>query len=165
MTIDWIILFSSWLLVALALFLFIPRSKIRVAVVSFLFKHLLTWILGLITVEMGLLSYPTRLFATVNRTSFTYEFFAFPAISAIFIVRFPSRHSIIIKLIYYASFCTVMTIVEVVLESHTQLIQYVHWKWYWTWISLFIVFWISRLFYIFFFERLPRITSESDAKI
>jgi hypothetical protein len=59
---------------------------------------------------------------------------------------------LITQLSYFAAYCSIMTLLEVLIGHYTQLIHYIKWTWYWTWISLFLTFYISRLYYVWFFR-------------
>jgi len=147
----WIILFVY--ILTTALIFIIPKRKFRLAVVAFLFKQFITSIVGLVVVQWGLLEYPIRLFPTVSRGSFTYEFFAFPVSCAIFTVFYPNQRSIWVKLGYYFTFTTVLTIGEVLIEKYTELIKYIHWEWYTSWFTILITFWMTREFCRWFFKK------------
>ncbi|MEH7307572.1 CBO0543 family protein [Neobacillus drentensis] len=151
MKLEWWILLAVWVL-TLGLLLIIPKNKIRLAVTAFLFTQAITWILGLIVVEYGLITYPVRLFADVNRASFTYEFFVYPAVAGIFNVFYPYTQSMFIKFLYFASYCTALTVPEIFIEKYTDLIEYLHWTWYCTWISLFLTFMVTRGFSVWFYR-------------
>ncbi|WP_318507160.1 hypothetical protein [Bacillus sp. T3] len=53
-----LVLIIVWSLMILALLIWIPRKNIRHSIVIFFFKQFMTWILGLIVVELGLITYP-----------------------------------------------------------------------------------------------------------
>jgi len=152
MRIDWWLLLSVYA-VATGILFFIPKNKIRLAVVAFLFKQIITFLIGLVVVELGLLEYPVRLFSSINRTSFTYEYYVFPVTCAAFNVWYPNDRSTLIQLGYYVGFSSVLTIVEVIIEKYTDLIKYIHWEWYITWISICLSFFIARLFCVWFFAK------------
>jgi hypothetical protein len=149
------ILLSVWV-ITIGLIFIIPRDKKRLAIVAFLFKQFITWFTGLVVVEYKLLSYPIRLFAEVNRASFTYEYFVYPLICGIFNVFYPNDRSKLYKFGYYFAYCTVLTIPEIFIEKYTNLIVYLQWSWYWTWITLFITFMMSRGFCVWFFKGLSK---------
>ncbi|MFB5193660.1 CBO0543 family protein [Neobacillus sp. KR4-4] len=155
MKLEWWILLGVWLLSSGLLFL-IPKQKIRLAITSFVFMQAVTWMFGLIVVEVGLLTYPVRLFAKANRASFTYEFFAYPAVAVIFNVFYPHFSRKLIKFLYYGAYCTALTIPEVLIEKYTDLLEYHHWTWFWTWITLFLTFMISRGFCVWFFRGISK---------
>ncbi|PYI50407.1 CBO0543 family protein [Paenibacillus flagellatus] len=152
MSVDWYILIGVWAAGAAMLVFFVPKERSRVAQVAFLIKQLITWVIGLVVVEIGLLEYPTREFASINRTSFTFEFFAYPAVCALFNARYPTGSGWVKQLSYFSAYCSVMTVTEVLIEANTRLIRYDEWSWYWTWISLFLTFMGSRLFCVWFFR-------------
>lgn len=149
-----LILTIAWIITASMLVLFVTKNRIREAIVIFFFKQFITWILGLAVVEYKLIAYPVRLFFSyASRTSFTFEYFIYPAICVVFVLHYPEGRSGMRKFLYYSYFCTVMTIVEVLCEKYTQIIEYINWEWYVTWITLFITFYISRIFYVWFFRK------------
>jgi hypothetical protein len=152
MRIEWWLLLSVYGIATILLF-FIPKSKIRLAVVAFLFKQIITFLIGLVVVEYGLIKYPVRLFPTINRTSFTYEYYVFPITCAMFNVWYPNNRSTLFQVGYYVLFSSVLTITEVFIEKYTNLIKYIHWEWYITWITLCLTFYMTRKFCIWFFAK------------
>lgn len=152
MKIDYWLLLSVYV-VATGILIFIPKNKIRLAIVAFLFQQIITFLVGLVVVEYGLIEYPVRFFASINRTSFTFEYFAFPVITAAFNVWYPNQRNTLIQLGYYVGYSTVLTIVEVMIEKYTDLIEYIHWEWYISWITIGIALFIARLFCLWFFQR------------
>lgn len=146
----WILL--SVYIVATGILFFIPKNKIRLAVVAFVFLQVITFFIGLFVVELGLIEYPVRTFASINRTSFDYEYFIFPATCAVFNAWYPNHRRTLIQLGYYIVFSAVLTIGEVIIEKYTHLIKYVHWEWYISWITILISFFIVRIFCVWFFE-------------
>ncbi|WP_313800381.1 CBO0543 family protein [Cytobacillus sp.] len=152
MRVEWWIILSVYALSTGILF-FIPKNKIRLAVVAFLFKQIITFLIGLVVVELGLIEYPIRLFASINRTSFTYEYYAFPVTCALFTVWYPNNRGRFIQLGYYVGFTSILTIGEVIIEKYTDLITYIHWEWYISWITICCSFFITRLFCIWFFSK------------
>lgn len=149
---DWVIFGICWALAIILVWL-VPADKRRVGLVAFLFKQAVTWILGLVVVEYGWLSYPIRLFASINKSSFSFEFLFYPMVCAVFNSNFPDRQPLWRQLVYYAMFCTAITVTEVWLESVTNLIRYDEWTWYWTWLTLLLTFVMSRVFTVWFFAN------------
>lgn len=152
MRIEWWILLSVYA-VATGILLFISKNKIRLAVVAFLFQQVITFLIGLVVVELGLLEYPVRVFASINRTSFTYEYYAFPVICAAFNVWYPNGRSNLIQVGYYVGFSSVLTIIEVIIEKYTDLLEYIHWEWYISWVAIYLALFIGRLFCVWFFSN------------
>lgn len=152
MNINYLYIIFAWVVTAIALIKFIPREKIREAQLVFLFKGTLTWVLGLIVVYFHLIEYPVRLLPSVSHTSFTFEYFVYPSICAIFNMHFPENKDKFHKALYYCYYCSGMTILEVLVERYTEILKYIHWHWYVTWITLFIIFFISRSYYKWYFN-------------
>ena len=152
MSIEYTIILIGWIVTIVSLVRFIPRDKIREAQVAFLFKQAITWVFGLAVVELRLIEYPVRLFPHANGTSFTFECFIYPSLSAIFNVNYPKNKRPFLQFMYYFYFCTTFTVLEVIVERYTNVLTYIHWTWYITWITLFITFYMSRKYYVWFFR-------------
>ena len=79
---------------ALLLYIFVPRNKIREAHTIFFFKQFVTWFFGLLVVEKNLISYPSRLFFKKTiKSSFTFEYFVYPALCVLFNFYYPERRN------------------------------------------------------------------------
>lgn len=152
MRMEWWILISVFA-IATSILAFIPKNKMRLAVVAFLATQVITFLIGLVVVELGLLAYPVRLFASVNRTSFTYEYYAFPVVCAAFNVWYPHNQGKTIQLGYYVGFVSILTAIEVIIEKYTDLIEYIHWEWYITWVTIGIALFVVHQFCKWFFAK------------
>ena len=157
---EYTILISSWLIGIVLLITYIPRNKVKQSTVGFLFHQVLTWLFGLLVVEKGLIKYPVRLFKKAHKTSFTFEYFVFPALSALFNVRFPEKVNWFYKAVYYFCYPTIITLLEVYAEKRTKLIEYIKWNSIYSFITMFLSFYVSRRFYLWFFPQ-----EESDADV
>ncbi|WP_318507162.1 CBO0543 family protein [Bacillus sp. T3] len=93
-----------------------------------------------------------REFEKASHTSFSFEYFIYPAICVLFNLYYPREKSVPHRIGWFLFFPSWMTVLEVLIEHYTQLINYIHWTWYWTWLSLFITFVFSFLFYHWFFK-------------
>lgn len=71
---------------------FVPKDKRLSMQFIILFVQFPTWILGLSAVELGLLEYPVRELATVNRTSFIFEYIVLPILCVHVNNYYPWRH-------------------------------------------------------------------------
>lgn len=157
------ILVAVWVL-SVALLLYIPKSKRRVALVAFLFKQNITYLLGLVAVELNLLAYPVREFATINHTSLTYEYMAYPTVCAVFNAFYPAKRSLGFRVAYFAAYCNTLTLTEALLEHYTNLVMYIKWEWWWTWLSLLATFFMTRLFCRLFFKELLKHSNHAKAE-
>jgi hypothetical protein len=146
------VLISSWIVMILLLIRFVPKHRMREAHVPFLFKQLMTWIFGLTVVQLRLIRYPYRLFKKAYKASFSFEYFLYPALCSLFNLYYPEKRSNLIKALYYMTHCSIISIIEFFLEKYTKLIQYQKWKWYYTFITLWITYYASRVYSRWFFK-------------
>ncbi|WP_077618167.1 CBO0543 family protein [Bacillus sinesaloumensis] len=140
--IDITILIVSWIIAIVLFYFLVAASKLREAILGFLSMQVLTWPLGYLVVELNLIRYPVRVFETATQSSFTYEFFVFPIVSALYNLYYP-RDSKVAGFLYTGIIVSVLTGAEVILEKFTDTIEYINWEWYYSWISMFIVLYIS----------------------
>ena len=134
-------------------FLLVPKHRRREAHVVFLFQQLITWALGLCTVEFGLLKYPVHELHKANYTSITFEYFIYPTVAVYFNLYYPSKRAVWLRLCYYAAFAASITGPEVLIEHTTRLIHYTGWHWYYTTVSITATLLLSRLFYSWYFIK------------
>lgn len=130
----------------------VPKERQTEASIIFLFQQGITWFLGIVVAEWDLIEYPVREFASVNRTSFTYEFLVFPVVTVFYILHYPENRSLLLRFFYSFIITTILVISEVVIEKYTKLIKYVHWEWYVSWISIYVVMHLGRFFHKWFFK-------------
>lgn len=142
-----------WVLTSVILIIFVPKHKLRQAILAFLYKQLITWLFGMLVVEKGLIRYPVRLFSKANKTSFCFEYYFYPALCAIFNIYYPEKKSPLHKLLYIASHSGTLTLIEVILERYTNLIEYVKWRWYWSFLTMSITYYSSAVFSRWYFKK------------
>jgi hypothetical protein len=151
MNLEGIILTAS-VVVSLISLTLTPKSKVLQMQFIILFVQLPTWMLGLSAVEIGLLEYPYREFASVNRTSFVFEYVILPVLCVHLNNHYPWQASRLTKATYLAGIGLLLTGWEVVLERYTMVIKYTGWEWYWTWISVVFIFWLTQKTVAWFFR-------------
>lgn len=152
MKLEAVILIAGTIIVLLSL-IYVPKNKIFQAQFIFLFVQFPTWILGILTVQSGLIEYPYRELSTVNRTSFIFEYLVLPIMCIHFYVNFPRTSSRAVKLMYYFVVTLVFTIIEYFVERYTFILTYTGWKPYWTFISVWFIFWLSNKTTQWFFRQ------------
>lgn len=144
---------SAWVITFLLLIRYVPKNKIREAHVSFMFKQVVTWLFGLLVVEKNLISYPYRLFfKKANKASFTFEYFVYPALCSLFNLYYPEKRNNRAKLFYYFFHTVGIVIFEIFAVKHTKLIKYKNWTWYWSFLTVWTTYYLSRLYYRWFFK-------------
>ncbi|WP_413463190.1 CBO0543 family protein [Bacillus sp. B1-b2] len=91
-------------------------------------------------------------FKKANKTSFTFEYFVYPALCSLFNVNFPEKRNYISNFLYYTFFCSFITLFELYAIKYTNLITYKKWTWYFTFSTYFMdyIFLFSRVSYVVF---------------
>ncbi|NHC21183.1 CBO0543 family protein [Bacillus sp. MM2020_4] len=144
---------SSWIIVSLLLIKCTPKNKIRETLVVFLFKQALTWIFGLLVVEKNLISYPYRLFfKKANKANFSFEYFIYPGLCALFSLYYPKNKSNLLKTLHFFISTSVIVIFEIIAVKYTKLIKYKKWTWYWSFITIWITDYVTHAFHKWFFK-------------
>ena len=147
------ILLSALVATTLLLLKCIPRNQLREALIPFLFSQVVTWICGLFVVEKKLIQYPYRLFfKTSCKSCFAFEYFFFPALTALYNCHYPEKRSPLFKALYTSFYSGAIAILEVPIEKYTNLITYKKWKWQWSFLSMSMVYYLSRVFSRWFFK-------------
>ncbi|WP_246944853.1 CBO0543 family protein [Bacillus pinisoli] len=151
MNIEYLMLYVIYSITFISL-AFIPKNKWKEASIIFLFQQFITWVLGLLAVELCLIEYPVRELAEVNRTSFLFEFLTYPIISIFFCLYYPQKRSRWSKFTNISTFCTAIVIPEILFERYTNLISYIKWEWYISWLSIYVTLYGSWVFYRWYFK-------------
>ncbi|MCF2939749.1 hypothetical protein L1N85_15115 [Paenibacillus alkaliterrae] len=137
---------AVWIITTILLIVFVPKRKWHEAQLSFIFMQVPSCLFGLLVVEYNLIEYPVRFFANATNSSFTFEYYALPAMSVLYNLYFPQGKSLSRKIMYALAFPSVTTFTEVILERYTDNIEYVHWTWYFSWLSMLLVLHLSYLY-------------------
>lgn len=106
---------------SIASFLYIPKAKYRLALISFLISQATTWPSSLILVEIGLIEYPVRVFTRATRGNFLLMFLFIPTIFTWFILIFPYHASIVRKILHYFIFASIFTWFTYFKSTYTNL--------------------------------------------
>lgn len=141
-----------WVGLAILLLIFVPKAKFREAFFIFLVVQIFTWPIGLFVVQKKWIEYPVRFFSYALKSSFSLEYFVYPAICVLFSIYYPFSSKLIYRIGYFLVWTTLLTIAESIIEKNTDLIVYVHWNAFYTWITLFIIFFATNLSYKLYFS-------------
>jgi hypothetical protein len=150
MSIESIVIILMWG-IGLVSFLFIPKNRMRRFILAHLFCQSLTWLSSLFHVQFDLLTFPFREFPNATDLLVTTEYFFYPTFCAFYII-FEPKGNYLFRLIYLSFWITVVTMIDLLVERYTNLIEYVHYSWYWTWMNFFILFALTNILYQWFFK-------------
>ena len=164
MAMEYIIVFSLWIISIVVLIFLIPKNKIRQTWAVFMFAQSKLWLFGLIMVQLKLIKFPVRIFSYASRSAMSYESIFITTIAIIFILYYPIKKSLGMKFIYYAVFASGLTILEVILEKNTNLVSYINWSWYWTWLRENFCLYLCWLYYRWFFIKGAMLNQKQNLK-
>ncbi|MEH7085357.1 CBO0543 family protein [Neobacillus drentensis] len=152
MSVDYIFMIAMWVSGVMAYMLLTPKNQYRKLLFSLLVCQALLWLNSLVHVEYNLLAFPVREFPKATDLLITTEYFFYPLLCGFYIAYEPKR-SFRIRLIYLSIWISFLTLYDVILVKYTNLVEYVHYAWYFTWIDFFPIFAVTNWIYQWFFKN------------
>ena len=138
------IILWALLLVGITLLIFSLRKPfIKDWILIFLLNAYLSTLIGVLVVEENMLEYPIRFLANYFTSSLLYEYLLFPVV-CIYLYQKTYHSSFKGIFLYCLLFTTALTVIEVLFERYTDLIEYHTWTWMHTFISTFILMFFIR---------------------
>ncbi|WP_144555412.1 CBO0543 family protein [Bacillus sp. X1(2014)] len=162
MSVDYIFILAMWVSGVMAYMFLTPKNQYRKLLFSLLTCQSLLWLNSLIHVEFNLLAFPVREFPKATDLLITTEYFFYPLLCGFYIGYEPKR-SYKIRLIYLSVWISFLTVYDVILVKYTNLIEYVHYAWYFTWIDLFCIFAVTNWIHQWFFKNKENFRVEQEA--
>jgi hypothetical protein len=162
MSIERIIIIGIWVIGALFIVLFIPRKKIREAIMAFLFCQALMWLIVLINVRLGLLRFPVREFPSATDLPFTLNYFLWPAISVFYYIHEP-KSGFVTRSVYLLIYVAGTSLTHLAIAHYTQLMDYVKLKWYLSFLFPVFFFLATRFYCTWFFKNSSLVQPERKA--
>lgn len=139
------IILWSLLIIGIALFFYsLRKPPIKDLILIFLLTSFFSIFLGVLVVEDKMIEYPINFLSNYFSSSLLYEYLLLPVVCIYFYQStYYSRYpSMILKCALYTS---VLTIIEVLLERYTDLIEYHTWTWIHSFISIFFLMMFIRI--------------------
>lgn len=147
-----VILYAMFVGGLLFFFYSLRKPPIKDWLLAFFITGYFALILGVMVVESGMLSYPVTIFPYFD-SSPLFELVLFPVLSLHY-YQTTYHYSFKGYLLKGFMYTSILTITEVLLEKFTDLVQYNTWKWYYTFISVYVFFVIIRCL-LQFISKLP----------
>lgn len=156
MTIDNFVRFATTAISIAAVF-YIPKSKYRLAIISFITAQAITWGSSLIFVQIGWIEYPVREFARATRAGFIHHFVVLPILYTWFILLFPQKASLLKRLMHYIVFVSLAAWFVYFMCVYTNLVKFTQISFALQFILLylrfFIYFIIMRIYILWFSKK------------
>lgn len=132
----WALLFLG---IALLLFSFIRKPLlIKNSLLAFLIQAYFSTFFGVIVVETHTLDYPVRFLPEYFDTSILFEYVLFPVV-CVYFYQTSLRSSFLGIVGQSLLYTAAMTVIEVLCEKHTDLIEYYTWKWWYSFVTMFLL--------------------------
>lgn len=124
MSVERFILIAMSIFTIISIF-YIPKSKHRLAFVSFLVFEATTWLTINILVQTGGVTYPVRLFPRASQAGVLQNFVFYPIIFTWFIILFPRKAPLTNKILHYVVFISAFVWIIFFLSAYTGLQEFV----------------------------------------
>ncbi|WP_338473226.1 CBO0543 family protein [Niallia sp. XMNu-256] len=135
---------------ALLLLFYVPRNRFREANIISLLKQTITFLLEVLVVEKKLITYPFRRTLT---SSFTFEYLVYLALCVLFNLYYPEKRNFVVKFLYYFVHTWFITGFEMIALKYTNIIRYKKWTWYWSYITVWLTYYISRSYHKWYMRK------------
>ncbi|MFB5193661.1 CBO0543 family protein [Neobacillus sp. KR4-4] len=162
MSVDYAVIILMWVIGIFTYIFFTPKKRYRKVAVTALICQSLLWLNSLVHVEFDLIAFPVREFPKATDLLITTEYFFYPLLCGFYLAYEP-KHSLRIRLIYLCSWISIITLYDFILVKFTNLIEYVHYAWYFTWIDFFCIFAVTNFVYQWFFKNKKLFRMEQEA--
>ncbi|NUK31596.1 hypothetical protein HT574_16330 [Parageobacillus sp. VR-IP] len=141
---DRILLWALLIIGMILLLLSLRKPLIKDTVLVYLLKAYFSSFFGVIVAEAHLIEYPVRFLGQYFDTSILFEYFLYPIMCVYFYQT--SYHSSILGIIVQcALYTSALTILEVLCEKYTDLIEYHTWTWEYSFITIFLLSFFVRM--------------------
>jgi len=133
------------LIVGVALLIFsLRKPQIKDWINIFLLTAYFSIFISVLVVSNEMLEYPVRFLAKQFDTSILYEFLLFPVV-CIYFYQSTYNSGYVNIILQGALYTSALTIIEVLFERYTDLIEYHTWTWKFTFISTFVLMLFLRI--------------------
>lgn len=136
------------------LLIFVSRTKVREALFAIAVAVLFTWPITLIFTQVGLQSFPVRLFPHATEGSFLFGFVLFPSLFTIYCLNYPKEAGLLRRLSYSLLFSAFPVLIQFLLGTFTNLADYpTEWIYIITPLLVIIIFNICRKYIQWYFDK------------
>ncbi|WP_169802783.1 CBO0543 family protein [Neobacillus soli] len=163
MPIEYLIIILMWVIGVISFVKFTPKNHHRRVIFAVLVCQSLTWLNTLFHVKFNLLSFPVRELPKATDVLVTTEYLFYPLVCGFYIISVPKKVNNYLRPFYLSLWVSGLTIFDVIIEKYTNLIVYVHYDWYWTWLDFFCLFAVVNIIYHWFFKEKAQPREDKEA--
>ncbi|MBV7508960.1 hypothetical protein KW850_27535 [Bacillus sp. sid0103] len=162
MSVDYVCIILMWVIGVIAFMFVTPKHRYRKVLIALLICEALLWLNSLVHVELNLLVFPVREFPKATDLLVTTEYFFYPLLCGFYLVYEPKR-SLGIRLIYLSVWSSFIAFYDQMLVNYTNLVEYVHYAWYFTWLDFFCIYAATNMIYQWFFKDKEYFRQDQEA--
>lgn len=162
MSVDHVFIILMWVMGMLAYLFLTPKKHYRKLLFTLLVCQTLLWLNSLILVEFDLIDYPVREFPKATNLLITTAYFFYPLLCGFYIAYEP-KQTMMVRLFYLSIWISALVLYDLILVNYTNLIKYVHYAWYLTWIDFFCIFAVTNVVYQWFFKDKEHFLMDREA--
>ncbi|WP_285879833.1 CBO0543 family protein [Neobacillus mesonae] len=142
-----------WLFGIAGFILFIPRKDRRKGILAYLMFQAIIWLCDMPSFKYGLLSAPVRILPKATELTITINYIFYPVLFSIYYVHRRINSRIWSKFIYFFVWVSAITLFDSVIERYTDLLEYKFMTWYWMWIYIGFLAYVSQICCNWFFKE------------
>jgi hypothetical protein len=151
-----------WVMIALVfvsillLVLSVRREKLRESLFIFLVAQAVTWPIFLLTVLMGSIKSPVRLFPEASDSNFILPFTLGPSLFVAYYWHYPRKSKVLLQVAYTLMATGIGALVQVSSQKYTNLLVYINFSGYTAWAIHIISYYVLRRYIDWYFSQLEK---------
>jgi hypothetical protein len=153
MQMEYFILTAMWVLGITGFILFIPREKKRKGILTLMIFQAIIWLCDMPAFTYNLLSAPVRFFPKATDLTVTINYLFYPVLFSIYYVHKRRDSSLTYKVMYFLVWVSFLTLIDIVLERHTDLLEYGRITAFGMWLYIGFIVLVSQIFCNWFYKE------------
>jgi len=145
MRMEHLILLLMWLFGFVGFILFVPKKDSRKGILAFMMFQAIIWLCDMPAFKYDLLRAPVRELPKASDLPLTIDYFFYPVLFSIFYVHRRVEGSLGSRITYFLVWVSAASLLDIVIERYTDLLEYKFLKWYGMWMYIGFLFYISQV--------------------
>jgi len=145
MRMEHLILLLMWLFGFVGFILFVPKKDRRKGILAFMMFQAIIWLCDMPAFKYDLLRAPVRELPKASDLPLTIDYFFYPVLFSIFYVHRRVEGSLGSRITYFLVWVSAASLLDIVIERYTDLLEYKFLKWYGMWMYIGFLFYISQV--------------------
>jgi hypothetical protein len=160
MRMEHLILLLMWLFGFVGFILLVPKKDWRKGFLAFMMFQAIIWLCDMPAFKYDLLRAPVRELPKATDLPLTIDYFFYPVLFSIFYVHRRVKGSLGSRITYFFVWVSASSLLDIVIERYTDLLEYEFLKWYGMWMYIGFLFYISQVCCNWFFKDKAKFLGE-----